>query len=324
MAKTYLQPNNTTQSGSVYKAAIDDSMAVLAETGQDGAPHQATVANLTVLIDALKIIKADGTLVSVAQQTATFVAPVTNPRIDRIVIDMVTGIYSIIAGTEAASPAAPAITAGKLPCAQVSLSVGITQITNVLITDERTAFVQVHPANVGAGTLASDVTVSILDSVTTNTTVASTTTETDLYRYSVPGGILGTNRALRLTLYGNYLNDTGANRTFTLKAKYGATTFLDGATANITNSANTRAARIEVMVFANGATNAQEAFGEITLSGVAGLQFWGANGNNIINSSAYNTMSIDSTAAADLAVTIAHSAADTTFVLMGARLEWLR
>ena len=142
MAKTLTQPDNTTQSGSVYKAAIDDSVAVLAEIGQDFAPHQSTVADLNVLIDAGKGIKADGTLVQQSQQSIAFTAPVTNPRIDRIVIDMLTLVASRIAGTEAASPTAPAITAGKLPCAQVSLSVGQTQITNINITDERTAFVQ--------------------------------------------------------------------------------------------------------------------------------------------------------------------------------------
>lgn len=138
---TFTQPDYPVNLGTTYPSNIDAAINVLAQMGQDAAPHAASTPNLTVLIDALKIIKADGTLVSVAQQTATFVAPVTNPRIDRIVIDALTGIYSIIAGTEAASPTAPAITAGKLPCAQVALSVGITQITNALITDERTAFV---------------------------------------------------------------------------------------------------------------------------------------------------------------------------------------
>lgn len=139
---TFAQPDYTsnTQLGTTYPVNIDAAIKVLSEMGQDFAPHQAASANLTVLIDAGKIIKADGTLVEQSQQTATFTAPSANPRIDRIVIDMLTGAYSIIAGTEAASPTAPAITAGKLPCAQVSLSVGQTQITNANITDERTAF----------------------------------------------------------------------------------------------------------------------------------------------------------------------------------------
>ena len=138
---TFTQPDYTNQLGSTYPTNIDSCVNVLAQIGQDFAPHAAATPNLTVLIDAGKIIKADGTLVSQAQQTATFVAPAANPRIDRIVIDMLTGAYSIIAGTEAASPTAPAITAGKLPCAQVSLTVAQTQITNANITDERTALV---------------------------------------------------------------------------------------------------------------------------------------------------------------------------------------
>lgn len=157
---TFTQPNYTSDTGTTYPSNIDAAIKVLSEIGQDFAPHQAATPNLTVLIDAGKIIKADGTLVSQAQQTATFVAPVTNPRIDRIVIDMLTGAYSIIAGTEAASPTAPAIPAGKLPCAQVSLTVGITQITNALFTDERTAYCQykANPAQMESGALAAGVT----------------------------------------------------------------------------------------------------------------------------------------------------------------------
>lgn len=141
MAKTLTQPNNTTQSGSVYKAAIDDSVAVLAEIGQDFAPHQSTVADLNVLVDAGKGIKADGTLVEQSQQSIAFTAPTVNPRIDRIVVDMVSFVASRVAGTEAASPVAPAIPPGKFSNSKVSLTVGQTQITNINITDERTTFV---------------------------------------------------------------------------------------------------------------------------------------------------------------------------------------
>lgn len=138
---TLTQPDYPTQLGTTYPSNLDAAINVLAQMGQDAAPHAASTPNLTVLIDALKIIKADGTLVEQSQQSIAFIAPTVNPRIDRIVIDMLTLVASRVAGTEAASPVAPAIPAGKLPCAQVSLTVGITQITNALITDERTAFV---------------------------------------------------------------------------------------------------------------------------------------------------------------------------------------
>jgi hypothetical protein len=72
-----------------------------------------------------------------AQTTATITAPTTDPRIDRVVIDDTTGTVSVITGTEAASPTPPALTAGKLPIAQVALVVSQTTIVNADITDER-------------------------------------------------------------------------------------------------------------------------------------------------------------------------------------------
>jgi hypothetical protein len=60
-----------------------------------------------------------------------------DPRIDRIVIDDVTGIVEDITGAEAISPVPPAIPVGKLPIAQVSLLITTTEITNADIVDER-------------------------------------------------------------------------------------------------------------------------------------------------------------------------------------------
>jgi hypothetical protein len=51
-----------------------------------------------------------------------------------------------------------------------------------------------------------------------------------VYSYTVVGGTLGTTRALRITLIGDYLNNVGA-QTFTLKLKFGATTVLTAATS---------------------------------------------------------------------------------------------
>lgn len=137
---TFDQPDVTSDTPSQYKANIDASIAVLANVAGHYAPHEAATPNMTVLIDAGRLMD-NGTLVSNAQQTTTTItAPVGNPRIDRIVINEQTGVYSIVAGTEATSPSAPAIPAGYLPCCQVLLdnSPATTAITNSLITDERT------------------------------------------------------------------------------------------------------------------------------------------------------------------------------------------
>lgn len=139
-AATYLQPDFTTQDASTYKGSIDASMAVLAEVARHFACHEADpdAPNMTVKVDAGRVM-AFGSVVSVAQQTSgTITAPVGNPRIDRVVIDAATGVASIITGTPAGSPTAPAITAGKLPCAQILLQTSSTSITDSMITDERT------------------------------------------------------------------------------------------------------------------------------------------------------------------------------------------
>jgi hypothetical protein len=92
---------------------------------------------MTVELAAGKVLNAE-TLVSVAAQTTTVItAPVTNPRIDRIVINRLTGVFQIVAGAEAASPTAPAIPVNTAPICQFQLATSTTVITDAMIVDER-------------------------------------------------------------------------------------------------------------------------------------------------------------------------------------------
>lgn len=132
-------------------AEVAQAAAETAETGAETAEtninnsrqfyaHEAATPDLTVVLNA-GTVQNGTTVTTVAEQTtAAFTAPSGNPRIDRIVIDEVTGVYSVVAGSEAASPTAPAIPIGKIAIAQVLLdnSPATTEITNSLITDERT------------------------------------------------------------------------------------------------------------------------------------------------------------------------------------------
>lgn len=98
--------------------------------------HEQSSPNMTARVDPGYIHK-DNTITEVAAQNIpTLSAPSTNDRIDRVVIDG-DGNVSVIAGTEAASPTAPAIPVGKFPCAQIYLTPSHTEITNSDITDER-------------------------------------------------------------------------------------------------------------------------------------------------------------------------------------------
>jgi hypothetical protein len=137
---TYVAPNNTTQTGSTYKANIDGAFNTFVRFGDAFAPHEVDpTPNMTAQVDAGAIYDPVGlTLTEVAQQTTgTITAPVSHPRIDRVVRDASTGTISIITGVENASPVAPAITSGKVPIAQILLQTSSTSITNSMITDER-------------------------------------------------------------------------------------------------------------------------------------------------------------------------------------------
>jgi len=101
------------------------------------APGEADIPDMTVIVNAGRILSSVDITTIAKQTSATITAPVTNPRIDRIVRDRVTGIISIIAGTEAASPTAANIPFGVSPVCKITLATSTTEITDPLITDER-------------------------------------------------------------------------------------------------------------------------------------------------------------------------------------------
>lgn len=132
-------PNSATggDEATTYKVNIDCAIRAQARLGWAFAPYAQDTPNMTVAIAAGAIL--DGTTLTevAAQSTGTITAPVTHPRIDRVVIDAATGAASVVTGTEAASPVVPDLPSGKLPVARVALTVGITAITNAVISDER-------------------------------------------------------------------------------------------------------------------------------------------------------------------------------------------
>lgn len=134
---TYVDPDHTSQTGSGYKTAIDDSIRAGKRITDNFAPHAKTIPNMTVIVDPGAVMNGTTLTEKTSQTSAAITAPVTNPRIDRIVGDSSTGVISVVTGTPAGSPAAPAIPAGKFPIAQVLVTVAMTAITDDDITDER-------------------------------------------------------------------------------------------------------------------------------------------------------------------------------------------
>jgi hypothetical protein len=153
----------------------------------------------------------------------------------------------------------------------------------------------------------------LLDRNATNVAVSNTIAETSVYSYVIPGGLLGTNRGVKVRLRGTYLNNSGAARSIRLRFKYGGVTILDKTSA--TNAASATSADFygEFMLSNTGATNTQEAVGQLLIDR-AGILI-----SPIIDT---GTAAVDSTANQTLNITITHSnaTATITFTKEGATL----
>lgn len=133
----YVISNYTTQDPAAYKATIDGDFRVGQRIVNAFAPYAQSSPNMTIALAAGAIFTGAGLTEVAGQSTGTITAPVTHPRIDRVVCNLITGTLSVITGSENVSPVAPAITAGNFPVAQIALATSTTIITNSLITDER-------------------------------------------------------------------------------------------------------------------------------------------------------------------------------------------
>jgi hypothetical protein len=138
MVAKFQQSNFNTDTATQYKSNLDADIAVLAELAGQFAVSAQDTPNLTVAMRAGRIYRADRTIIAVAAQNSSILtAPITNPRNDIVYVDATTGAIGVATGTEAASPADPAIPANKLPKARIRWTVGATQITNSMIDDLR-------------------------------------------------------------------------------------------------------------------------------------------------------------------------------------------
>lgn len=133
----YQVTNFTVDDAATLKAKLDGNSSVLARTGAAFQCYATSPAGMTVKAAAGGLMVNGSSVENGIQTSAAITAPSANPRIDRVVIDAITGLASVIQGVEAVSPVPPPIPAGKLPVAQIALATSTTAITNILISDER-------------------------------------------------------------------------------------------------------------------------------------------------------------------------------------------
>src|SRR5487761_1153011 len=105
----WTDPNYATQTGTTFPVGLANCLMDLKRLGNNFNPFAQATPNMTIGVDAGHIGNGT-TLTEIApQDTPAFTAPVSNPRIDRVVIDRASG----------------------------ALSVGMVAIANASITDER-------------------------------------------------------------------------------------------------------------------------------------------------------------------------------------------
>ncbi len=131
-AINFNQPNT----GSPFPT-LNGDLSILARLAAAFAPHETMPPSMRIAVDAGALFAA-GALVEIPAQISSEIAPPTaNARIDRVVIDSLSGALSIVTGVEASNPVPPAIPASHAPVARIRLDVGTTAIVNALMADER-------------------------------------------------------------------------------------------------------------------------------------------------------------------------------------------
>jgi hypothetical protein len=199
------------------------------------------------------------------------------------------------------------------------------ELRNVIVaaglTPDKATLTQLQAA-IAAQIAAAVTGVLVINRDVTQLEVVNTTTETVAYTFTVPGGTLGSTKALRLSLIGDHLNNDGATRTLTIRVKFGGTTILTAA-FDVTADAPRLAFIGEVVLSAANNVSAQVAKGEFifgdqgttggTMDDSGYTQSYGIN-NAVAENSAINR---------DLQITIQHqvASANVSFRLHTAQLE---
>jgi hypothetical protein len=143
----------------------------------------------------------------------------------------------------------------------------------------------------------------------TATTTIETNTETSITSYSIPGNLLGTNKAIHLHYKGAFKNSSGAGRIPVLKVKLGATVFTL-TYASITSRTDPRHFLLDVYITNNASASSQIVhittllFGSrSTSTGAPVVDFFNTGTNTCFGGGLTTTATEDTTSAKTLDVT---------------------
>lgn len=149
----------------------------------------------------------------------------------------------------------------------------------------------------------------------TDVDVTNTTTETNMFTYTVPAGLLGTNRILRLSLLGTYVANS-VTPTMSFRVYYGATLMYADTIFGLGATAFLGGWEFIFHLSARNATNVQELNARLLFGNraacVTGIGDLGSSSSGAAHP-IEGTAAEDSTTALDLRVTAQWSGANTTY-----------
>lgn len=103
--------------------------------------------DMTVRVSAATRYTGNTFSIDPPKTSSGITAPAAEPRIDRVVLNPITGDVDIVTGTEDPTPVPPAVPPSEVPLAQINLLPSTTEITDDLIENEQPAIF--NPARMG-------------------------------------------------------------------------------------------------------------------------------------------------------------------------------
>jgi hypothetical protein len=157
--------------------------------------------------------------------------------------------------------------------------------------------------------------------------IVSNAAKTAAFSFTVPAAKLGTDKIIKIELWGDYLNNSGSTRVLTLEIAYGATVMWADASTAQTASATRHAWRWEIYLQAQNSASAQAIGGCFQMSNITGattgigdLSVSLPTNATVMNVAFSGTAAETSTGALTFAANVTHPASDAnlSFKVRGA------
>ena len=163
-----------------------------------------------------------------------------------------------------------------------------------------------------------------LDRKSSATTVNNTVTETAVYSYTIPAGTLDANGEIVLTLWSEFLNNTGVGRGYIIKVKLGGTTVIefDMGSSALVSTTTRRLSQTVVSLAALGATNSQIVTMRHEISSRTGLSGTLTTGVGTTMSTAVQMLTVNSGALSQDMTTSKVLEVSITLSTNSTNLEW--